>query len=117
MSALSPAAPRGRDWRRPLRYLWRVPFLLLHVFVVLPVALLCISPVGARLRVGGERLDHVAIRAWQGGLLRVFGLRTRRFGTPVPGAVMFVANHVSWIDITLMHSQRVMGFVAKAEIS
>jgi 1-acyl-sn-glycerol-3-phosphate acyltransferase len=117
MSALSPAAPRRHDWRRPLRYLWRVPFLLLHVFVALPVALLCITPIGALLRVRGHRLDHLAIRGWQGGLLRVFGLRTRRFGEPLPGAVMFVANHVSWIDITLMHSQRVMGFVAKAEIS
>ena len=38
-------------------------------------------------------------------------------GSPLPGAVMFVANHVSWIDIELMHSQRMMGFVAKAEIS
>jgi 1-acyl-sn-glycerol-3-phosphate acyltransferase len=35
----------------------------------------------------------------------------------LPGAALFVANHVSWIDITLMHSQRVVGFVAKAEIS
>jgi len=31
--------------------------------------------------------------------------------------VMFVANHVSWIDITLLHSQRAVGFVAKAEIA
>jgi 1-acyl-sn-glycerol-3-phosphate acyltransferase len=62
-------------------------------------------------------VDHRVIRLWSAGLLRVFGLRTRRFGTPLPGAALFVANHVSWIDITLMHSQRVVGFVAKAEIS
>jgi 1-acyl-sn-glycerol-3-phosphate acyltransferase len=29
---------------------------------------------------------------------------------------MFVANHVSWIDIEALHSQRMMGFVAKHEI-
>ena len=30
---------------------------------------------------------------------------------------MFVANHVSWVDILALHSQRMMGFVAKYEIS
>jgi 1-acyl-sn-glycerol-3-phosphate acyltransferase len=49
--------------------------------------------------------------------MRVFGLRRRRIGTPMPGAAMFVANHVSWIDIVALHSQRMMGFVAKREIA
>ena len=30
---------------------------------------------------------------------------------------MFVANHLSWLDIELLHSQRMMCFVAKHEIS
>jgi 1-acyl-sn-glycerol-3-phosphate acyltransferase len=117
MSASTSAARGAPDWRRPLRYLWRIPWLLVHLFVLLPVVVLFITPILGWIRVGDRRADHAAIRLWQGGLLRVFGLHTRRFGTPLPGAVMFVANHVSWIDITLMHSQRVMGFVAKAEIS
>jgi len=50
-------------------------------------------------------------------LMRIFGFRVRRFGTPLPSAALFVANHVSWMDITLLHSQRVVGFVAKSEIS
>jgi 1-acyl-sn-glycerol-3-phosphate acyltransferase len=29
---------------------------------------------------------------------------------------MFVANHVSWIDIMALHSQHMMGFIAKSEI-
>ena len=49
--------------------------------------------------------------------MRVFGLRMRRRGTPLPGATMFVANHVSWVDIIALHSQRMMGFVAKREIA
>ncbi|MGH8029839.1 MAG: lysophospholipid acyltransferase family protein [Arenimonas sp.] len=100
-----------------MRYLWRTPWLLLHVLVVLPITMLLVNPLTARWTRRGERVDHLAIRLWSAGLLRVFGLRTRRFGTPLPGAGLFVANHVSWIDITLMHSQRVVGFVAKAEIS
>jgi 1-acyl-sn-glycerol-3-phosphate acyltransferase len=31
--------------------------------------------------------------------------------------VLFVANHVSWVDICILHSQRMMGFVAKREIA
>jgi len=117
MSVPLPATHRGSDWRRPLRYLWRTPLLLLHVLVVLPFVMLMINPFTARWISGGERMDHRVIRLWSAGMLRVFGLRTRRFGTPLPNAALFVANHVSWIDITLMHSQRVVGFVAKAEIS
>jgi 1-acyl-sn-glycerol-3-phosphate acyltransferase len=117
MSVPLPAARPANDWRRPLRYLWRAPWLLLHVLVALPVCILLTNPLTAHLKIGGERSDHFAIRTWSAGLLRVFGLRTRRFGTPLAGAGLFVANHVSWIDITLMHSQRVVGFVAKAEIS
>jgi len=117
MSVPLPAARPANDWRRPLRYLWRTPWLLLHVLVALPITMLLVNPLTARWIVRGERVDHRVIRLWSAGLLRVFGLRTRRFGTPLPGAALFVANHVSWIDITLMHSQRVVGFVAKAEIS
>jgi len=102
---------------RVLRYLLRIPLLLLHLLVSLPATLLLINPLSARIELRGERLDHRAIRWWSGMLLRIFGFRVRRYGTPRPGAVMFVANHVSWIDIELMHSQRMMGFVAKAEIA
>ena len=102
---------------RPLRYLWRVPLLVLHVGVALPVTLAMINPLSARVVLRGERLDHRTIRAWSAAMVWIFGFRVRRYGTPLPGAALFVANHVSWIDITLLHSQRMMGFVAKAEIA
>jgi len=103
---------------RPFRYLVRVPLLAWHVFVHLPVTLLLMSWPFGQLRVaGGGRLQHRMVRWWSGGLMRVFGMRVRRVGHPMPGAVMFVANHVSWIDIAALHSQRMMGFVAKREIA
>lgn len=115
MSAAHQAAPRD-PWR-VLRYLLRTPVLLLHLALALPITLVFINPLTARWRVGGERVDHKVIRWWSAGLLRVFGFRVRRIGTPLAGAGLFVANHVSWIDIELMHSQKVVGFVAKSEIS
>jgi len=102
---------------RVLRYLYRIPFLLWHVLIHLPIAVLLINRWTARIRLaGGERFDHRVIRWWQGGFMRVFGIRVRQVGKPLPGGVLFVANHVSWVDIVVMHSQRVMGFVAKREI-
>ncbi len=102
---------------RTLRYLWRVPLLAWHVLVDLPLVLLLLSPLTRGLRIGGKRLDHRLVNLWSGGLLRVFGLRVRRHGTPLDGATVFVANHVSWVDIVVLHSQRMMGFVAKREIA
>jgi 1-acyl-sn-glycerol-3-phosphate acyltransferase len=49
--------------------------------------------------------------------MRIFGMRAVRVGQPLADPVLFVANHTSWIDIELLHSQRAACFVAKAEIA
>lgn len=110
------AAPGAALLRLP-RYLVRVPMLLWHALVHLPLTLLLLLPFTRGWRWRDEPFQHRVIRAWQAGLMRVFGFRLRREGTPLPGAVMFVANHVGWVDISMLHSQRMMGFVAKDEIS
>lgn len=106
-----------RDRWRPLRYLWRTPLLLLHALIAFPLALAVFNPLALRCAIRGERLDHRMTRWWSGRIVRIFGFRIRRIGEPLPGAVLFVANHVSWLDIELMHSERIMSFVAKAEIA
>jgi 1-acyl-sn-glycerol-3-phosphate acyltransferase len=117
MSATVETSAGGQDdWVRPLRYFWRVPLLLLHILIAIPLALSVFNPLALRCRIGGERLDYFMTRWWSGRLVRLFGFSIRRVGEPLPGAVLFVANHVSWMDIELMHSQRIMSFVAKAEI-
>jgi 1-acyl-sn-glycerol-3-phosphate acyltransferase len=116
-SAMKVKATATRDPWRVLRYALRVPLLLWHVVIHLPLTLVLITPLGAAIQLSsGERLDHRAIRWWQGGLMRVFGFRLVRVGTPRAEATLFVANHCSWLDITLMHSQRALCFVAKSEI-
>ncbi len=101
---------------RAFRYLYRVPLLLIHILVLLPLVLLSMVPLWSGVRVGGLRVEHLAIKLWSAGLMRIFGFRLRRIGAPLPDPVMFVANHVSWVDIEVLHSQRMMGFVAKQEI-
>jgi len=108
----------GQARLQPWRYLWRVPLLLAHLLIALPVCLLLMLPPWSEWRVGRrERVREAAVRWWQRNLLRTFGIRVRAVGAPVEGAVLMVANHLSWLDITLMHSQRAMHFVAKSEIA
>ncbi len=117
MSIEAVSAP-DRDLLRPLRYLWRVPLLL--VYIVLGILLCgCILTWNrhAVMKNGREPFTHRMIRAWSTGLMRVFGLRSVRIGQPLADPVLFVANHTSWIDIELLHSQRAACFVAKAEIA
>jgi 1-acyl-sn-glycerol-3-phosphate acyltransferase len=111
------AAPATAGSARAARYLVRVPLLLWHVVIDLPLILICMTPLTAGITLAGTRLDHHVIRAWSAGLMRIFGFRLRRVGAPLRGPTLFVANHVSWIDIVALHSQRMMGFVAKREIS
>ena len=103
---------------RPLRYLWRVPLLLLHIVLGI---LLCSLVLTWRRNVvmqnGREPFAHRTIRWWSTALLRIFGLRSVRVGKPLADPVLFVANHTSWLDIVLLHSQRAVCFVAKAEIA
>ena len=107
MSATSPAVESLlRSWR----YLYRLPMLAWHALVHLPIILALIAAGN------GGPVAHAAVRWWARGLLRVFGMRVRGVGTPLPGGTMFVANHVSWIDIMALHSQHMMGFIAKSEI-
>jgi 1-acyl-sn-glycerol-3-phosphate acyltransferase len=119
MSAVT-APESGRvptDWVRPLRYAWRGPALLVHLLISLPLTLaLVLLPSRRVVLRSGERLDHRAIRWWSRMLMRVFGIRVLRRGEPLPGGVLLVANHRSWLDIELIHSQRQACFVAKSEI-
>jgi 1-acyl-sn-glycerol-3-phosphate acyltransferase len=105
------------DRLRPLRYAIRTPLLVLHVVIAAPLGVLVLNPIAARIRVGDTSLEKFMIRWWSGMLVRIFGFRIRRFGESLPGAVLYVANHVSWLDISLMHSQRPVSFVAKSEIA
>ena len=72
------AVARSTPALRALRYLVRVPMLLWHVFVHLPITLLLLTPPTAKWRIGDEPFHARVIRAWQAGLMRVFGFRLER---------------------------------------
>jgi 1-acyl-sn-glycerol-3-phosphate acyltransferase len=109
--------PNAPDRLRPLRYVIRAPLLVLHALIAAPLGVLVLNPIAASIRVGDTSLEKFMIRWWCGMLARIFGFRIRRFGTTLPGAVLYVANHITWLDIVVMHGARPVSFVAKSEIA
>ena len=47
---------------------------------------------------------------------RCAGLKVRVVGTPLPGHVLFAANHVTWLDILALGGATRASFVAKDEV-
>ena len=94
-----------------VRCAWRIPLLFL---VVVGGCLLgaFLLPHGPKPGTAGAAL----LRNWSRAFLRCFGVRVQRVGEPLHDPVMFVANHGSWMDITVLHAVRPADFVAKAEI-
>jgi len=64
-----------------------------------------------------ERARRVS--RWAGRYLAILGIRVRVLGRPPSvrgGGVLLAANHLSWLDIHLLHSQLPARFVSKAEV-
>jgi 1-acyl-sn-glycerol-3-phosphate acyltransferase len=99
-----------------LRLVYRLPWFALHVLVGTPIAVLCQAGSLKSIRLGHRYLGEVMLTWWSGMICRIFGLDRRIRGTIGPGPQLLAANHISWIDIPLLHSVAAMGFVAKAEI-
>ncbi|MBT8065550.1 MAG: 1-acyl-sn-glycerol-3-phosphate acyltransferase [Gammaproteobacteria bacterium] len=105
------------DFLGYFRYLYRLPWLLWHVVIDTPLAVLCQTRAGRAIRIGGRPLSDIAVRFWAATSCRIFGVRRKVSGAFRPGAQLVVANHISWLDIVVLHSLEAVGFVAKAEIA
>lgn len=72
----------------------------------------------------GRALAHVAaghgtpwlLSAWSLRLLKALRVDTELAG-PLPGAQLWVANHLSWLDPMVLMALRPMGTVGKAEVA
>ena len=93
-----------------LRACWRVLRLLLH-------ALLGLWLVALRFpRLSAEQ-QQAHVQAWSLGLLACAGVTLELRGRPPPaGPVLLVANHLSWLDIPVMHAARYCRFISKSDV-
>lgn len=104
------------DVLTPLRWLYRGLLLAVVSLIVLPLTVLAQCGFGQRKQLRGRSLAERMLNAWSWLMCRVFGVRPRIVGDLLDGPVLIVANHISWVDIQLLHSRAAMSFVAKAEI-
>lgn len=91
---------------------WRIARLLAHLLQGVATAAFVLPRLPPGLR--EER-----IRLWCGQVLAILNVRVSASGRlPEPGThgVLFVANHISWLDIWALKAQLPMRLVSKAEI-
>ena len=89
---------------------WRVARLLLHLLHGLATMALRFGSLDTAGR-------HALVQWWSARLLRLFGVELTVHGQPRTGATLWVANHVSWLDIAVIHAAAPQArFVAKSDV-
>lgn len=57
------------------------------------------------------------VQAWAASMLQVLGIQLQLRGEPpTAGPILLVANHISWLDILVLHAARHCRFVSKADV-
>ncbi len=93
-----------------LRACWRLLRMLGHIARGLAI-------VALRFPALSPDQQHARVQAWSMELLAKIGISLRLQGQPpVAGPVMLVANHISWLDIPVMHAARHCRFVSKSDV-
>jgi lyso-ornithine lipid O-acyltransferase len=91
-----------RLWRLAVYLAWTLPLMPVQAF-------------GIALR---QKWTASFPRFYHRVCCRILGLRVRQIGQPTAlGPVLFAANHVSYLDITVLGSLIPGSFIAKAEVS
>jgi len=95
---------------RFVRAVWRVVRLFAHTFVGMWTIKFTFPRCSQ-----AEREQHV--QRWAERLLNLMGITLDVAGEPLaPGPVLLVANHISWLDINVMHATRHCRFVSKSAV-
>ncbi len=95
---------------RSLRAAWRLLHALLHAFGGW-------CTIRLRFPRWSQPRRDAEVQAWARRMLEILGIPLRVEGMPPDtGPVLLVANHLSWLDILVMHAARHCRFVSKAGV-
>lgn len=95
---------------RPLAGAWRLARALVHALAGWLTIRLLFPGWSTQRR-------EATVQAWALRMLRILGIPLHVHGEPpVRGPVLLVANHLSWLDILVMHGARHCRFVSKADV-
>lgn len=96
------------------RFIFRFIGLIIAAFLILPIVLILI-----RYSQTTEKRDFNSkvLNTWSIIICYVCGMKVIVKGVKHKGPTLIVANHISWLDIAVIHRCKLVGFVAKNEIS
>jgi len=93
-----------------LRAAWRLGRALVH-------ALGGAATIWLRFPRCSQSQREALVQVWSLEMLSVLGIRLELHGQPcATGPMLLVANHISWLDILVMHAARYCRFVSKADV-
>jgi len=99
-----------------LRLVYRSLFLVGFLLFFLPPSLVRVNHNRSLGTAKGSRKADFGAVQLANRLAWLFGVRVEVSGEVPTGPVLIAANHISWLDIPVLHSACAMGFVGKAEI-
>ena len=88
-----------------------------HVAYAGALVILVLIPAQLAGRLRAQRIRDGLVQHWFVGLARRLGLQVVVEGSPLPGQVLRVANHISWLDIVALNAVAPSVFIAKAEVA
>jgi 1-acyl-sn-glycerol-3-phosphate acyltransferase len=88
--------------------------LILRALAIVAALLVCL-PLHYLWRLSGRRSPWP--RRFLGLVARAAGMRVRVIGVPLERDVLFLANHLSWLDILVLAGASGTAFVSKAEVA
>ena len=95
---------------RQLNALWKIGRGLWHLLVGLWTIYLHFPRLS-------EEQREMRVQAWSLQFLALWGVHLKVLGQPVAsGPALIVSNHISWLDILVIHAARYCRFVSKSDI-
>jgi 1-acyl-sn-glycerol-3-phosphate acyltransferase len=85
---------------------------LLAFFIALPLVVIFLTATHNKQ----HKQKKNVVSLWSKIICFVCGIKLKMHGTVQESPVMVVANHVTWLDIGVIHRFKLLGYVAKKEI-
>lgn len=98
------------QWARRGRAGWRLARVLVHITHGL-------WTIAWRFPRMSSLQKNAMVQSWALGLLQRLNVQLQVLGTPpANGPVLLVANHLSWLDIPVLHAARYCRFISKSDV-